>query len=210
MVESSISFISSSVSTRVARASARRLEPAGRSPASATWSRNDSSRPAWTKVGASSQPSASPWASNQSPELVLAIGGLASGSRRRRLGHLLDRALLRARISGLELAAVQVPPAIEASLWRIPATRSRSSRGGPHGRGRRIVEFVGQPGRQRAQGQQPLALPDGLLRVLGRRRTALRAGAAAIGNHCAHQLGELVGRQDEESRRRRLTRIELL
>ena len=52
------------------------------------------------------------------------------------------------------------PEAMSASLCRIPATRSRSVGGRPRRGGRRVVQLVRQPGRQRPQRQQPLALPD--------------------------------------------------
>ena len=48
----------------------------------------------------------------------------------------------------------------------MPATRSRSAEVAPHRGGGRVVQLVGQAGRQRAEGQQPLPLADRLLGVL--------------------------------------------
>ena len=133
-----------------------------------------------TKIGASSQPPATPWSSSQSRERVLAVGGL----------H-------RAQLSAPWRPARRPPPAARPALQgrrgraRRPAIMAElvphpgdplAQRGGGPDRGRgRVVQLVGQPGRQRAEGQQPLPLADRLLGVLDAEEQALRAGARPSG-----------------------------
>ena len=68
--------------------------------------------------------------------------------------------------SGLQRVRVEYgPAAISRSLCRIPATRSRSAEVARTAADGRVVQLVGQPGRQRAERQQPLPLADHQLGV---------------------------------------------
>ncbi len=96
------------------------------------------------------------------------------------------------RASGLNL-----PSASIASLWRMPATRLAQVRDRPRGGRGRVVQLVGEPGRQLAERQQLLALADDLAlpqpadhmafeQVHGHRELSL------------HEAGERLGVQHEE------------
>jgi hypothetical protein len=75
----------------------------------------------------------------------------------------------------------------------------------PQGRGRpdsgsgRIVQLVSQPGRKRAEGEQPFPLSDGLLHVLDAEEQPFEH-VQRHGEPLAHHRCELLRVQDEEPR----------
>ena len=157
---------------RVGQPADAALQQIRRGDRAATSSRNSVVVPAATKIGASSQ----------APLIAVLLEPVASSSSRsrlldgRQLGRgrdALDRFLLDVDEQLEQLGRSSSSCASIASLCRMPATRSRSAAVGPDGCGRRVVQLVRQPGGQRAEREQLLALPDDLLRVAHAEEQAL-------------------------------------
>ena len=154
----------------------RRTRPPGRPTPS----------PPATNTGASSQPPVTSCSSSQSPSSSSrsdASRGESAGACRTFLTNSSC-----ASTSFCSCAPASLPEAIMASLCRMPGHPVAQRVGGPAGGGRRVVQLVGQPGRELAQRQQPLPLPE------------QRVAAAHPEDHALEQVhghrepaGELLG-----------------
>ena len=108
---------------------------------------------------ASSQPPVTPCSSSQSPSSSSRSAASIGGQRRapRRPAR---RPPPAARPASCSAARSSLPAASIASLCRMPGDPVAQRGGGPDGRRGRVVQLVGQPGGQRAEREQPLALAD--------------------------------------------------
>ena len=158
---------------RVVEPADRRLRGCRSSTAAATWSSQSVSSPACTKVGASCQPPGDAVVVEPVGELVLAVGGLQRAERGSPWRPVRPCAPGSRRASPAWPAGYG-PAAMTAELVPHPGDPFPQRRGGPDGRRGGVVELVGEPGRQRAQRQQPFPLVDGPLGVLGAEEQALQ------------------------------------
>ncbi len=164
-------------------ASAARLRACRRRRSPRPGSSQSTSMPACTKVAAISNAVPMPCRSNQSTtsssrsatSIGVSSGAFATCSTARSCRPIKVSSALRS----------QAPPAMTASLCRMPATRSRSEDArADRGRGG-IVQLVGQAGRQRPEREQSFPLGNRCSACAADRGTAPRAGAAPSGTTAA-------------------------
>ncbi len=164
------------------------------------------SAPPWVNVAASCQPPSMPWSSSQS--VISSSRSEASSGLSGVALHTSSTAFSWNPIRLTSAARSDGPAAIMPSLDRIAGDPAAQRVGGADRRRGRVVQLVGEPGRQRAESEQPLPLTDRLLGVPGAEEQPFEQ----VGGH-REPVGMSLAKLTESSRKNRegsVTRIELL